>query len=124
MARGAQRRKSALEGAAEISKIDARPHLEGRAPPTQSAISAIAQATVPMWVQTAAMIGLIFGGCCSNVSKNPLDCKKSHPVLETSRGARVVRQGRQGGGGRGSSLCVLSQSLRQSRDERYLRSKL
>ncbi|RPB02367.1 UAA transporter [Choiromyces venosus 120613-1] len=78
MARGAQRRKSASEDVAEINKIDARPHLEGRAPPpTRSAIGAIAQATIPMWIQTAVMIGLIFGGCCSNVSRNSLDSKKA-----------------------------------------------
>ncbi|KAG0642663.1 UAA transporter [Tuber brumale] len=78
MARGVQRRKSASEGATKINKIDARPHLEGRAPPpTRSAIGAIAQATIPMWVQTAVMIALIFGGCCSNVSRNLLDGKKA-----------------------------------------------
>lgn len=84
MAKGAQRRSSksqppsagwtanepdaSTEG---ISKIDARPHLEGNAGSKNvfpsTALSALAQATIPIWVQTAVMIGLIFGGCCSNV---------------------------------------------------------
>ena len=67
-------------------------------PATRSAISAIAQATIPMWVQTAAMIGLIFGGCCSNVSKNPLDWKKKPPGAGASRGVQVEGQGRPSGG--------------------------
>ncbi|CUS08654.1 unnamed protein product [Tuber aestivum] len=118
MARGAQRRKSASEGATEINKIDARPHLEGRMPPTRSAISAIAQATIPMWVQTAVMIGLIFGGCCSNVSRNPLDGRKAALCW-----GRVEASGWRGTGVRvedtwGISLCVLSQLLRQSHEER------
>lgn len=50
------------------SKIDARPHLEaGAASGRAFSISAVAQATIPMWVQTFVMISLIFGGCCSNV---------------------------------------------------------
>jgi hypothetical protein len=28
---------------------------------------AVIQTTVPAWIQTGVMIGLIFGGCCSNV---------------------------------------------------------
>ena len=53
------------------SKIDARPHLEAGAANGYSTralgISALAQTTVPVWVQTFVMISLIFGGCCSNV---------------------------------------------------------
>jgi len=53
------------------SKIDARPHLEAGAANGYSnqafSISALAQTTIPMWVQTFIMISLIFGGCCSNV---------------------------------------------------------
>ena len=29
---------------------------------------AVAHATVPEWVNAATIMGLIFGGCCSNVS--------------------------------------------------------
>ena len=29
---------------------------------------AAAHATVPAWLQLSVMVGLIFGGCCSNVS--------------------------------------------------------
>jgi len=50
------------------SKIDARPHLEAGAVNGRAfSISALAQTTIPMWVQTFVMISLIFGGCCSNV---------------------------------------------------------
>lgn len=50
------------------TKIDARPHLEaGAANGRAFGISALAQTTIPIWVQTFVMISLIFGGCCSNV---------------------------------------------------------
>lgn len=86
MAKGAQRRSSKSQPSSAgwianetdaptttegISKIDARPHLEGNAGSKNvfpsTALSALAQATIPIWVQTVVMIGLIFGGCCSNV---------------------------------------------------------
>ncbi|KAF8467706.1 UAA transporter family-domain-containing protein [Kalaharituber pfeilii] len=56
---------------ATTSQINARPHLEAVAanglPKPAFGISALAQTTIPMWVQTFVMISLIFGGCCSNV---------------------------------------------------------
>ncbi|KAH0608056.1 uncharacterized protein H6S33_002108 [Morchella sextelata] len=58
---------------ADINKIDARPHLDGASSGGGggvSTLSALAQATVPAWVQTAVMVGLIFGGCCSNDEEN------------------------------------------------------
>ena len=32
-----------------------------------SVAGAVVQSTVPAWIQTGVMVGLIFGGCCSNV---------------------------------------------------------
>jgi len=29
--------------------------------------------TIPQWIAVGAMLGLIFGGCCSNVSEDPID---------------------------------------------------
>lgn len=62
------------DDASPVSQIDARPHLEGNgktangfALRSTSAFSALAQSTIPAWVQTAVMVSLIFGGCCSNV---------------------------------------------------------
>ncbi|KAI5809617.1 UAA transporter family-domain-containing protein [Peziza echinospora] len=53
------------------SQINARPHLEAAVAANGMkrafSISALAQTTIPMWVQTFVMISLIFGGCCSNV---------------------------------------------------------
>jgi hypothetical protein len=69
----------------EINRIDARPHLEGTTYSLAGAggtfakksttifLSVLAQSTVPMWVQTAVMVSLIFGGCCSNVRKYKLE---------------------------------------------------
>lgn len=55
-----------------IKQINARPHLERSnngfpKPSIASLYSAFAQCTFPAWAQTATMIFLIFGGCCSNV---------------------------------------------------------
>lgn len=66
MAKG---RATSSEPAADINKIDARARLDGATSGGGvSTLSALAQATVPAWVQTAVMVSLIFGGCCSNVS--------------------------------------------------------
>ncbi|RPB17703.1 UAA transporter [Morchella conica CCBAS932] len=64
MAKG---RATSSEPAADINKIDARARLDGATSGGGvSTLSALAQATVPAWVQTAVMVSLIFGGCCSN----------------------------------------------------------
>lgn len=110
MAKGGQRRRSgskptnANEGAhgydaptEGISKIDARPHLEGNAgakngfpSSTSTALSALAQATIPMWVQTVIMIGLIFGGCCSNVRGSPLTAYSPLDGGEETEGTNLL----------------------------------
>lgn len=66
MAKG--RATSSERPADNINKIDARPRLDSASGGGVSTLSALAQATVPAWVQTAVMVSLIFGGCCSNVS--------------------------------------------------------
>jgi UDP-xylose/UDP-N-acetylglucosamine transporter B4 len=56
-----------------MNQIDARPHLEGgsaystKTSAASGIFSALAQSTIPVWAQTAVMVALIFGGCCSNV---------------------------------------------------------
>ena len=56
-------------GPSKINQIDARPHLEGAASSGvfPKAFGAFTMATIPAWAQTAVMVSLIFGGCCSNV---------------------------------------------------------
>jgi len=60
-------------------QINARPHLENAETAGQlnggyhsrsllAFTGGIMQSTIPAWIQTCVMVGLIFGGCCSNVS--------------------------------------------------------
>jgi hypothetical protein len=75
---------SAADGDAIIPKvIDARPSLEKAEMygiddprPASSRMMALAGRifieTIPQWLAIGAMLGLIFGGCCSNVSRWPL----------------------------------------------------
>jgi hypothetical protein len=62
-------------------QINARPHLENAESAKQlnggfgrhSALAiagGVVQSTVPAWIQSCMMVGLIFGGCCSNVRLN------------------------------------------------------
>ena len=72
---------SAADGDVIIPKvIDARPSLEKAEMygiddlrPASSRMMALAGRifieTIPQWLAIGAMLGLIFGGCCSNVSK-------------------------------------------------------
>jgi hypothetical protein len=77
---------SATDGDVIIPKvIDARPSLEKAEMygiddprPASSRMMALAGRifieTIPQWLAIGAMLGLIFGGCCSNVSKCPIGC--------------------------------------------------
>jgi hypothetical protein len=74
---------SAADGDVIIPKvIDARPSLEKAEMygiddlrPASSRMMALAGRifieTIPQWLAIGAMLGLIFGGCCSNVSSYP-----------------------------------------------------
>ena len=51
------------------ASIDTDPHIHGKLAwhKALATAGAVAHTTLPAWIQTAVMVGLIFGGCCSNV---------------------------------------------------------
>ena len=54
---------------------------EAEGPKGSKVASAVLQTTLPAWVNVGIMVGLIFGGCCANVSAGVEEILYSNRVL-------------------------------------------